>query len=224
MCLPHACSIFRYKISNKEKKQEPIKKSTEVYPRARSPRVPEAGLRPRIPRERLFSPRAKDFHSCDFASKQGSPTLRKQAVVSYTLGCGVSPVLGDMGTMACAGKARVLWATQLSLAVSEEGTWGAHKHLPLPPQLLPHHPSCPPLSSRGKLTLRNPEVQRRMGGGAGKGTCCRILSCSCCIDIFISISFRLYPFSHWDLNLDLSFSSEKIAVHFCFKVCKLPTL
>lgn len=225
MCLPHACSIFRYKISNKEKKQEPIKKSTEVYPRARSPRVSEAGLRPRIPRERLFSPRAKDFHSCDFASKQGSPTLRKQAVVSYTLGCGVSPVLGDMGTMACAGEARVLWATQLSLAVSEEGTWGAHKHLPLPPpQLLPHHPSCPPLSSRGKLTLRNPEVQSRMGGRAGKGTCCRILSCSCCIDIFISISFRLYPFSHWDLNLDLSFSSEKIAVHFCFKVCKLPTL
>lgn len=95
---------------------------------------------------------------------------------------------------------------------------------PAPPQLLPHHPSCPPLSSRGKLTLRNPEVQRRMGGGAGKGTCCRILSCSCCIDIFISMSFRLYPFSHWDLNLDLSFSSEKIAVHFCFKVCKLPTL
>lgn len=74
------------------------------------------------------------------------------------------------------------------------------------------------------LPSGTPEVQRRMGGGAGKGTCCRILSCSCCIDIFISMSFRLYPFSHWDLNLDLSFSSEKIAVHFCFKVCKLPTL
>lgn len=224
MCLPHACSIFRYKISNKEKKQEPIKKSTEVYPRARSPRVPEAGLRPRIPRERLFSPRAKDFHSCDFASKQGSPTLRKQAVVSYTLGCGVSPVLGDMGTMACAGEARVLWATQLSLAVSEEGTWGAHKHLPPPPSS--SHTTPPALRSPPgeNLPSGTPEVQRRMGGGAGKGTCCRILSCSCCIDIFISMSFRLYPFSHWDLNLDLSFSSEKIAVHFCFKVCKLPTL
>lgn len=96
-------------------------------------------------------------------------TLTKQAVVSYTLGCGMSPVLGDMGTMACAGEARVLWATQLSLAVSEEGTWGAHKHLPLPPQLLPHHPSCPPLSARGKLTLRNPGGSEENGGRGWEG-------------------------------------------------------
>lgn len=170
MCLPHACSIFRYKISNKEKKQEPIKKSTEVYPRARSPRVPEAGLRPRIPRERLFSPRAKDFHSCDFASKQGSPTLRKQAVVSYTLGCGVSPVLGDMGTMACAGEARVLWATQLSLAVSEEGTWGAHKHLPLPPPAPPTPPLLPSALLLGKTYPPEPRRFRgEWGAGLGRG-------------------------------------------------------
>lgn len=139
----------------------------------------------------------------------------------------MSPVLGDMGTVACGGEARVLWETQLSLAVLEEGTRGAHKHLPLWPPLAP--PTRPrlalPLSSFRKLTLQNPRgPEENGGGGAGMGKCWRILSCSCCTDIVISIRFRRHPFSHWDLNLYLGFSSERTAAHFCFKVCKLPTL